>query len=237
MGGAADGDLVAPGAVDARAVPRPLRRRCSRSSIAYEGDLGDASPTPSTSSRSSPATRGSSTPARATRSCGRCSARTRSSSSTRSPTSSQRKLLLPPFHGERMQGYGEKMSRDRRPRDRELAARHPLQAAAADAGDHARDHPRDGLRRPRRASGWSELRERAARLPRPDHQPAAARARCSSSGPTRMRAHARLPPPHRPRRRADPRARSPSAARPRTSRSATTSSRCWSPPATRTAAR
>ena len=41
----------------------------------------------------------------------------------------------------------------------------------------------------------------------------------------------------RPGRRADPRARSPSAAAPRTWPSATTSSRCWSPPATRTAAR
>ena len=64
--------------------------------------------------------------------------RTRSSSSTRSPTSASARLLLPPFHGERMQGYRADDGRDRRARDRELADRHPLPAAAADAGDHAR---------------------------------------------------------------------------------------------------
>ena len=71
---------------------------------------------------------------------------------------SQRRLLLPPFHGERMQGYGETMA--------EIAAREieswptgtPLPAAPADAGDHAGDHPRDRLRRPRRASAWTPLR-------------------------------------------------------------------------------
>ena len=51
------------------------------------GHLGDRHRPRATSSRSSPATPRSSTPARATRSCGRCSATTRSSSSTRSPTS------------------------------------------------------------------------------------------------------------------------------------------------------
>ena len=72
------------------------------------------------------------------------------------PHMSQRKLLLPPFHGERMQGYEQTMT--------EIAAREieswptgtPLQAAAADAGDHAGDHPRDRLRRRRgRADGAS----------------------------------------------------------------------------------
>ena len=73
------------------------------------------------------------------------------------PHIGQRKLLLPPFHGERMQGYGEKMT--------EIAAREieswppaPPQAAAADAGDDAGDHPRDGLRRPRRRADGAELR-------------------------------------------------------------------------------
>ena len=71
------------------------------------------------------------------------------------PHIGQRKLLLPPFHGERMQGYARDDGRDRRPRDRELADRHPLQAAPADAGDDAGDHPRDGLRRSRQASAWT----------------------------------------------------------------------------------
>ncbi len=87
------------------------------------------------------------------------------------PHMSQRKLLLPPFHGERMQGYEREDDRDRRPRDRELAARHRLQAATADAGDHAGDHPRDGLRRPRRRRADGRAAGRPARVPRPHHQP------------------------------------------------------------------
>ncbi len=43
--------------------------------------------------------------------------------------------------------------RDRRARDRELADRHPLQAAAADAGDDPGDHPAHGLRRRRGRGG------------------------------------------------------------------------------------
>ena len=62
----------------------------------------------------------------------------------------QRRLLLPPFHGERMQGYRETMA--------EIAAREieswptgvALRPAAADAGDHPRHHPPHRLRRRRR---------------------------------------------------------------------------------------
>ncbi len=57
-------------------------------------------------------------------------------------------------------GLRREDDRDRRPRDRELADRRPLQAAAADAGDHAGDHHRDRLRRPRAASGWSRCARR-----------------------------------------------------------------------------
>ena len=144
----------------------------------------------------------SSTPARATRSCARCSARTRSSSSTRSRTSSQRKLLLPPFHGERMQGYEREDDRDRRARDRELADRHPLQAAAADAGDDPGDHPRDRLRRPRRradgASCATALREFLDLTTNPRIL-----LPLLLVGPDRVAQRPGLPPPHRPRRRAD----------------------------------
>ena len=82
---------------------------------------------------------------------------------------SQRRLLLPPFHGERMQGYRADDGRDRRPRDRELADRHPLRPAAADAGDHPRHHPQHRLRR-RRGGEDCRTARRPARLPRPDDE-------------------------------------------------------------------
>ena len=61
----------------------------------------------------------------------------------------QRRLLLPPFHGERMRAYESIMreAADRRPG--RLARRAALRAAAADAGDHARRH-RPGRLRPAR---------------------------------------------------------------------------------------
>ena len=152
------------------------------------------------------------------------------------PHISQRKLLLPPFHGERMQGYEEKMA--------EIAAR---EIESWPLGTPYKLRPRmqaitleiilETVFGVHGGERMEELRGRPARVPRPDHEPAADRAAASSSGPTGAQAHPGLPAPHRPRRRADPRARSPSAGPPRTSRSATTSSRCWSPPATRTAAR
>ena len=46
----------------------------------------------------------------------------------------QRKLLLPPFHGERMKAYGELMTRGRRARDRLLAARARCSRSPRDAG-------------------------------------------------------------------------------------------------------
>ena len=58
----------------------------------------------------------------------------------------QRKLLLPPFHGERMQRYGELMRES--PSARSTAGRAASRsAAAAHAGDHARGHPARRLRR------------------------------------------------------------------------------------------
>ena len=150
------------------------------------------------------------------------------------PHIGQRKLLLPPFHGERMQGYGEKMAEIAAREIESWPHRHPPQAAAADAGDHAGDHPRDRLRRPRRRADGPAAGG-AARLPRPHHRPARCCCRWSSPAPT--------DPPHPPFRRRIDRVdelihREIAERRPpRTSPSATTSSRCWSPPATRTAAR
>ena len=152
------------------------------------------------------------------------------------PHMSQRKLLLPPFHGERMQGYEEKMT--------EIAAReidswppgHALQAAAADAGDHPGDHPRDRLRRPRgRADGAScatALRDFLDLTTNPRLLLPVLLVGPTGPGasPPFRRRIERVDALILARDRRAPRGRGPRA-------SATTSSRCWSPPATRTAAR
>ncbi len=86
----------------------------------------------------------------------------------------QRKLLLPPFHGEAIEHYTADDRRRRRTRDRPLAARPPLRPGAAHAGDHARrDHGRDLRHR-------GPARARHARAP-------PARARSSAWSPPRPR--------------------------------------------------
>jgi cytochrome P450 len=55
----------------------------------------------------------------------------------------RRKLMLPPFHGERMRGY-ETVIRDAT--QRELAARRGVRPAPEHAGGHARRHPHRRLR-------------------------------------------------------------------------------------------
>ena len=56
----------------------------------------------------------------------------------------QRKLLLPPFHGEAIERYAQMIADVDRTGDRQLAARHALLDRVADAGDHPRrDHGRD----------------------------------------------------------------------------------------------
>ena len=230
---AADADLVAPRAVDARAVPRPPRADV-HPQHRLRRHLGDRHRPRGREAglhrrpEGLPRRRGQPDPqAGARRELG---PRPRREAPHEPAQAAAAALPRRPHAGLR----GED-DRDRRPRDRELAAGHAPQAAAADAGDDARDHPRDGLRRPRRRADGRAAR-RPARVPRPDHQPAADRA----AGPRRPgpgAAHPGLPPPHRPRRRADPRGDRRAPGAPRTSRSATTSSRCWSPPATRTAAR
>ena len=115
---------------------------------------------------------------------------------------SQRKLLLPPFHGARMQGYEEKMT--------EIAAR---EIESWPLGTPHKLRPRmqamtleiilETVFGVHGGARMEELRGGPARVPRPDHQPAAA----GASGPRRPRpgaAHLGLPPPHRPRRRAAP---------------------------------
>ena len=82
----------------------------------------------------------------------------------------QRKLLLPPFHGERMKAYGELMTARGRGGDRVLARGRGDRDPPRDAADHARDrHARD-LRRVRRWRARAHAR-RAAVDARLDHRP------------------------------------------------------------------
>ena len=152
------------------------------------------------------------------------------------PHMSQRKLLLPPFHGERMQGYGETMA--------EIAAR---EIESWPTGTPYKLRPR------MQAITLEIILETVFGVHGGERHGRAARRRCASFldlttnprlllpvllvGPDRVRRIPAFRRRDRPRRRADlPRDRRAPRA-PRTSRSATTSSRCWSPPATRTAAR
>ena len=60
----------------------------------------------------------------------------------------QRKLLLPPFHGERMRAYAERDgTRPRTARSTRWPRGRAVRAARADAGAHARGHPARGVRR------------------------------------------------------------------------------------------
>ena len=71
----------------------------------------------------------------------------------------RRKLMLPPFHGERMRAYERGDHRGGRRGDRQLADRHGISAAPEHAGDHARgDHARR-LRRHRPARRRDALRD------------------------------------------------------------------------------
>ncbi len=83
-----------------------------------------------------------------------------------------RRLLLPPFHGERMREYGEVMTEVAEPSHRRLAARRALPRAAEHAGDHPRDHHARGLRL-RGPSPARADRRPAAAPPRHREQPPA----------------------------------------------------------------
>ena len=90
---------------------------------------------------------------------------------------SQRKLLLPPFHGERMQAYGEKMA--------EIAAR---EIESWPTGVPYKLRPRmqaitleiilETVFGVHGGERMEPLRDGAARLPRPDHRPAGRCCRC-----------------------------------------------------------
>ncbi len=156
-----------------------------------------------------------------------------------------RRLLLPPFHGERMRNYGDMM--------REVAERHvarwphsgELQTAADDAGDHPRGDPARRVRRHRPRARRPLVGHDAPHAQHggqrrggssPSPPPCARSASCAASAARGRRLRAELRP-------VDEMILSEIAARGAPSSSAgmapsaTTSCRCCSPPATRTASR
>ena len=170
-------------ATPSRCACRRRRRSCS-----------SATPTPSRPS--SPATRRTCAPARPTSASSRSSGGTRSSSSTASEHLRERRLLQPPFHGDRMLAYGTVM------RDIAAARRRALAASAGRSPLHPRDAGRDARRdpahrvRPRRGPGEARAARRAARPAGDRLEPAAAAGRAAGE---RQRAPA-------PRRASSPRA-------------------------------
>ena len=69
----------------------------------------------------------------------------------------QRRLMLPPFHGERMRAYGEVMRAAAERHDRAWPRGRRVRRAPEHAGDHARGDPARRLRRRGAASASSEL--------------------------------------------------------------------------------
>ena len=103
---------------------------------------------------------------------------------------SQRKLLLPPFHGERMQGYAQTMGEiaereiDSWPTGTPYKLRPRMQALTLEIILRTVFGVGKG-----EADKLADLRERPARVPRHDHQPtlpAAAAPRRAQAGPRRL---------------------------------------------------
>ena len=79
------------------------------------------------------------------------------------PHLEQRKLMLPAFHGEKMERLSGLMAEVAEREVASLAARRADRAAPADAGADARDHPARGLR-PRPRARLDALRDRLAAM-------------------------------------------------------------------------
>ena len=109
---------------------------------------------------------------------------------------SQRRLLLPPFHGEKMRRHVELDDRDRRARGRDVAARRSVRGAPAHAGGDARGDHADRLRRRRGRPAPGRAAHPSAQLPGVDGRPA------RDAQAADLRARARRAAPHlRPRAR------------------------------------
>ena len=150
------------------------------------------------------------------------------------PHMRQRKLLLPPFHGERVQRYGELIERDHPAGDGELAGRRAVLDAPPHPADHPGGDPARRLRRPRRGAARAlRAADRRLRPPgRPDHLLPDAAPQPRAAQPLEP-----VPALARGARRLHLRGDRPAPRRDRGWRSATTCSRCCSAPATRTARR
>ena len=77
----------------------------------------------------------------------------------------ERRMLQPPFHGDRMLAYGPVMRDIARARGRRLAGRPAVRDPSRDAGHHARRDPAHGVR-PGRRAGEARPARRADRSPR-----------------------------------------------------------------------
>ena len=149
-----------------------------------------------------------------------------------------RRLLLPPFHGERMRAYGEMMAevarapRSRMARGRRFAVLPSMQGITLEVIMRAVFGFEDAARRERIGGPLRQLLDAVASrprrpCPRPDRRPQRPAAALGAASPRCASAGRRAAP------RGDPRAAGPT----RTAPTATTSSRCCSRPATRTACR
>ena len=101
----------------------------------------------------------------------------------------RRRLMLPPFHGERMRAYEATVREVVGAGRRDVAGRGAVRAAPAHAGGHARGDPARGVRRHRRRRGATRLARPARRAARRHRvgRPAVRRAarRGASAGRTR----------------------------------------------------
>ena len=215
-------------------LPRPLRRHVHADDRQRRG-LGDGLRSRPRSSRSSPATRRVFHAGEGNQILRPILGDNSVLVLDEKPHIGQRKLLLPPFHGERMQGYGEMMARspareiERWPTGTPYTLRPRMQAITLEIILETVFGVHDRARMDAAAGG-------AARLPRPHHDPRLLLP-VILHRPRADPPHSRFPPARRPRRRADPRGDRRAPRRRATWPSETTSSRCWSPPATTTAAR
>ena len=147
----------------------------------------------------------------------------------------ERRLLQPPFHGDRMLAYGAVMRDIAAARGGALARGTAVRRPPRDAGRDARRDPAHGLR-PGRGADEARPARRAARSPEPGREPAAPAGRAAVE---RQRRAARPTRFFAARERVDRLLFAEIAARRqrRRRRSRRTSSRCWSRRRTRTAAR
>ena len=138
----------------------------------------------------------------------------------------RRKLVLPPFHGERMRAYGDLIREATRREIATVAVGRSGAYAAADAGHHAAGDPARGLRR--RGGTAARPARRAAAAPGELDDRSAPRPHFGFLGPDRAHQAPRLSDASSPRSTASCSPKSPVAASRPTSATGPTSCRCYS---------